>query len=67
MKTAVTIITTNQIGIDEWKDIRHTKIFEDHDTLLDIKRWIKSKSKSTLIVSDISLSEPIFSDVEDAK
>lgn len=67
MKTAVTIITTEQISMDEWKDLRHTNVFDDSATLFDIKQWIKLKSKSTLTVSEISLGVPIFSDVDDAK
>lgn len=63
MKTAVTIIYTKQVGMDEWKDIRLTKVFEDSATLLEIKEWIHSIYKSKIDVSEISIGTANISDV----
>lgn len=63
MKTAVTLIETVQTGMDSYKDLRTTKVFEDNATLLDIKQWIKSKLKSKIEVEDISLACVDISDV----
>ena len=63
MKTAVTLIETVQTGMDNYKDLRTTKVFEDSATLLEIKQWIKSKSKSKIEVEDISLACVDISDV----
>ena len=63
MKTAVTIIETVQTGMDSYKDLRTTKVFEDSTTLLEIKQWIKSKAKSKIEVEDISLACVDISDV----
>lgn len=46
MKTAITVVNTVQISMDEYKDVRKTKIFEDHDTILSIKKWIKRQHKA---------------------
>lgn len=63
MKTAVTLIETVQTGMDNYKDIRITKVFEDSATILEIKQWIKSKAKSKIEVEDISLAVVDISDV----
>lgn len=63
MKTAVTLIETVQTGIDNYKDMRITKVFEDSATILEIKQWIKSKAKSKIEVEDISLAVVDISDV----
>lgn len=63
MKTGVTLIDTVQTGMDNYKDLRTTKVFEDSATLLEIKQWIKSKSKLKIEVEDISLACVDISDV----
>ena len=65
MKTAVTLTRTIQIGIENFKDVCETKVFEDSCTLLEIKKWVKDsvKDKKTNI-EDISLCPLIFSDVK---
>ena len=63
METAVTIIETVQTGMDSYKDLRTTKVFEDSATLLEIKQWIKLKAKSKIEVEDISLACVDISDV----
>ena len=63
MKTAVTLIETVQTGMDSYKDLRTTKVFEDSTTLLEIKQWIKSKANSKIEVEDISLACVDISDV----
>ena len=40
MKTAVTVINTVQVGIDEYRDLKATKIFDDDTTIGEIKDWI---------------------------
>ena len=66
MKTAVTTITTEQTGMDHYKDLHHTKVFDDSATLGEIKQWIKSKyPKSQFKVEDTSLECVTFSDVEE--
>jgi hypothetical protein len=63
MKTAVTLIETVQTGMDSYKDLRTTKVFEDSVTLLEIKQWIKSKAKLKIEVEDVSLACVDISDV----
>ena len=65
MKTAVTIINTEQTGMDNYKDVFITKVFEDHNTLLEIKTWIKSVGKiKSVEAEDISLASVTISDVD---
>lgn len=67
MKTAVTVINTIQVSMDEYKDVRTTKVFDDNQRLIDIKTWIQktvSDYKNTEI-SNISLSSVTISDVND--
>lgn len=63
MKTAVTVINTVQTGMDNYKDVRTTKIFSDESTLLEIKQWIKEKNGFKDDVTRISLSAVEISDV----
>jgi len=63
MKTAVTIIQFVQTGMDNYKDVKETKVFDDNTTLLEIKQWIHTKSKSKIDISEISLATADFSDV----
>ena len=65
MKTAVTVIQTIQTGMDNYKDLKKTKVFEDNTTLLEIKQWAKEAMNVKKIeVKDISLGCLDFSDVE---
>lgn len=65
MKTAVTVIDTIQTGIDTYKDLKKTKVFEDSATLLEIKQWAKEAMNAKNVeVEDISLGSLDFSDVE---
>ena len=64
MKTAITITTLRQTGMDSCMDVRLTKIFPDEATLLDIKAWIHSIHKSKIDVSEISLADAEISDVD---
>lgn len=64
MKTAITITDTVQTGIDEYKDIKKTKVFHNGTTILEIKEWIKSESPyKSVAIDDIRLSSVIISDV----
>lgn len=51
--------------MDNYKDVKETKVFEDNATLLEIKQWIHSKrdDKSKIEASEISLATADFSDV----
>jgi len=59
MKTAITTINTGQIGMDEYKDIRITKIFEETATIKEVVDWANTTSKNakwtmaSLIISDV--------------
>ena len=44
MKTAVTVINAVQIGMDEYRDLKTTKIFDDNTTIGEIKDWIIKKA-----------------------
>ncbi len=63
MKTAVTIIQCIQTGMENYKDLKETKVFDDSATLLEIKQWIHERSKSKQSVEEISLGTIDFSDV----
>ncbi len=65
MKTAVTVIQTIQTGMDSYKDLKKTKVFEDNATLLEIKQWAKEAMNAEKVeVEDISLGCLDFSDVD---
>lgn len=65
MKTAVTVIDTVQTGIDNYKDLKKTKVFEDNATLLEIKQWAKeAMGFEGVEAEDISLGTLDFSDVD---
>jgi hypothetical protein len=65
MKTAVTVIETVQTGMDNYKDLKKTKVFDDSTTLLEIKQWAKEAMNVTKVeVEDISLGSLDFSDVD---
>ena len=42
MKISVTITICGQIGVNEWKDFHHTRLFEFSATIQEIEGWIKS-------------------------
>ena len=64
MKTAVTVINTVQTGMDNYKDVRTTKYFDDSATLFEIKEWIKFKGRLQIETKDVSLASVEISDVE---
>lgn len=47
MKFAVTVFNTERVSYDEIKDVGHTKIFEDTDSLKDIINWGNSIRSNT--------------------
>ena len=63
MKTAVTVVFNIQTGMDNYKDVKKSKVFDDNTTLFEIKQWIHGMYKSTTSVSEISLATADFSDV----
>ena len=65
MKTAVTVTKVIQTGIDTYKDLKVTKVFDDNITLLQIKLWAKITMEDKGSAKHISLGSLEFSDVED--
>ena len=63
MKTAVTVINTVQIGMDEYRDLKTTKIFDDNTTIGEIKDWIIKERKLKLERDKIGISGTDLSDV----
>jgi hypothetical protein len=63
MKTGITIIRTVQTGMDSYKDIRTTKIFNDDCTILEIKQWISNNSQ--MAIEDVRISAVEISDMID--
>ena len=63
MKTAVTVIEPKQISMDEWRDFRTTKVFDDDTTIGEIKDWIISTLKLKKERSEIGICENDISDV----
>jgi hypothetical protein len=63
MRTAVTVVSVVQVGIDEFRNVRTTKIFDDDTTLGDIKRWEKEQLGLSIDIADIRLSGIEISDV----
>lgn len=63
MKTAVTVINTVQVGVDEYRDLKTTKIFDDDTTIGEIKDWIIKERKLKLERDKIGISGTDFSDV----
>lgn len=58
MKTAITVLTTKQIGIETWKDISTTKVFDSSATLQEIINWIKTIDKGANL-SSCKISEVV--------
>ncbi len=57
-KVAVTVITCIQIGMDTWKDVGTTKVFDQNSSIGDILIWArtiggKSASMSTIKITDV--------------
>ena len=51
--------------MDNYKDLKKTKVFEDNATLLEIKQWAKEAiNVKNVEVEDISLGCLDFSDVD---
>ena len=66
MKTGVTVVDCIQTGMDNYKDVKITKAFDDSTTLLDIKIWIKNTLKITgKEAYNISLASYDISDIEE--
>ncbi len=63
MKTAVTVINTVQVSMDEYRDLKTTKIFGDDTTIGEIKDWIIKERKLKLERDKIGISGTDFSDV----
>ena len=40
MKTAITVVKTEQQSMDSYADVRTTKVFDDNSTIGEIKDWI---------------------------
>tara|TARA_R110002020_G_C15840951_1_gene735159 strand:+ start:417 stop:596 length:180 start_codon:yes stop_codon:yes gene_type:complete len=56
MKTAVTVTNCVQIGIETWRDVCTTKVFDENATLGEIDQWVKSIDK-TLPLSGVKFGD----------
>lgn len=56
MKTGITVTNTVQISMDEYRDVKTTKVFDDDATIKDIKIWIIEATKSKSTIENIGLS-----------
>jgi hypothetical protein len=63
MKTAVTVINTVQVSLDEFRDVKATKIFDDNATIGEIKDWIIKEKKLKIDRDKLGISGTDFSDV----
>ena len=63
MKTAITVINTVQVGMEEYRDQKTTKIFNDNSTIGEIKDWIIQELKIKKVRDEIGLSPVDISDV----
>ena len=63
METAVTVINTVQIGMDEYADTRTTKVFNDNNTISEIKEFIRLELNLKRPISEIGISSIFISDV----
>lgn len=63
MKTAVTVINAVQVSVDEYRDIKVTKIFDDNATLGEIKDWVIKERKIKLERDKVGISGTDFSDI----
>jgi len=59
MKTAVIVTTCVQIGIETYRDVCITKVFDENATLGEIDKWVKSIDKTT------PLSAAKFGDIDE--
>jgi|JI6StandDraft_1071083.scaffolds.fasta_scaffold584535_2 hypothetical protein len=58
MQVAATILTTKQIGIDTWRDISTTKVFDISASIKDILDWANSIEKG-FTISTIKITEVV--------
>lgn len=65
MKTAVTVINTVQVSMDEYRNLKTTKTFDDNTTIGEIKDWIIRAQSLRLERDKIGISGIDFSDVVD--
>lgn len=65
MKTGITVIVTKQVSMDEYRDFKKTKVFDDNSTIGEIKKWIKIAGEYHAEVDKIGISDIDISDIED--
>lgn len=51
MKIAITVTQCRQIGIDTWKDLHTTKVFDEGATIKEINEWIQTIDKTWTIAN----------------
>jgi hypothetical protein len=51
MKISVTITTCYQIGIETWRNVNTTMVFEETTTVKEINDWLKSIDKNATLSS----------------
>lgn len=64
MKTGITVINTVQVGMEEYRDVKTTKVFDDSTTILEIKQWVINQMRLSRSPEEIGLSAIDVSDVE---
>lgn len=63
MKTAVTVVKTEQISIDDYRDYKYTRVFDDSATILEIKQWMIVQLGIKAMVDEFSLSNGDISNI----
>ena len=56
-KIVVTLSQPVQIGVDEWKQVRTSRVFSVSRPIADMLRWAKSEGVVNPTISDLALSE----------
>ena len=59
MSVAATVTELCQIGPDDWRLDRHTKVFDNEDTFETVFHWAKQilGPKAEITINDISFSQ----------
>ena len=65
MKTVITICNTVQVGVENYEDVKYSKVFDDDSTILDIKKWIQSETANNLSIEQIGITGTSISDLKE--
>jgi hypothetical protein len=61
MKVAATIVHCKQVGMDTWRDIKKTKVFDSSQSIDDMIAWAKRENPANTF-HDIEFSEAVISE-----